>query len=307
MTFDPATIPDAWPISGDFTLPDWDAIGEWVDKEFQESQFDAAYSILCRYWMEQLRAQLGGEYHVVESKNFYLLTAQSAALAQAALRTLEYTRTEILREWKGVASDAGYGPHMAIMFDEVDDYYDYIGQYYPNVESQFAGSSGMMLNRGYSHIAIADSDLRMCASTLFHEMTHVLVAHLPLPLWINEGLATSSERVLSGNREPLLDERLAKKHHWYWNEHNIQEFWSGEGFSKTGQSQRLSYNLAEILANHMRDLPGFRDFVLNATWEDAGEAAAQKYLGGSVGDIAAIFLGDGFWDVNWDDAEDKDS
>ena len=31
-----------------------------------------------------------------------------------------------------------------------------------------------------------------------HEMTHGSVAHLPLPLWLNEGLAVNTERRLAG-------------------------------------------------------------------------------------------------------------
>jgi hypothetical protein len=130
-------------------------------------------------------------------------------------------------------------------------------------------------------------------------MTHLLVDHLPLPLWVNEGLATSAERVLSDYAEPLLNEELVQRHRDYWNPQTIQHFWNGESFQQPGISQELSYSLAEVLATQLRDIPGYPDFIRNASWEDAGEAAARRYLNGGVGDIAAIFLGDSYWGVSW--------
>jgi hypothetical protein len=105
----------------------------------------------------------------------------------------------------------------------------------------------------------------------------------------------SAEKAVSFNKVPLLTSELAAEHRSYWNENNIQEFWSGFSFSKPGQSQDLSYSLAEILAEHMRSLPGYREFILHCHRKDAGKSAAAKFLQITIGALAAIFLGSGNW------------
>ncbi len=64
----------------------------------------------------------------------------------------------------------------------------------------------------------------------------------------------------------------------------------------TDEGQELSYNLAHILTRNIcQDFTAFAKFSNNANYEDAGELAAQKYLGLSLTQIVGSFLGEGNW------------
>jgi hypothetical protein len=48
--------------------------------------------------------------------------------------------------------------------------------------------------RGLQHFITTKADLRSIEPVIAHEMTHACVQHLPLPLWLNEGLAVNTEQ-----------------------------------------------------------------------------------------------------------------
>jgi len=299
MHFDPSSIPDAWPVSRRFVLPEWKTkISPWINDHCSKEEVHTAYRETCFYWLDLLASELGPNYYIAESENFLLLCAQEDKDYERTLNSLGEAEREILKGWKGVAQKNSTGPHVVILFEEISDYYDYVSLFHPEA-GEFGGSCGMMINRLYYHMVIARSDFGECHSTLFHELTHVLVSHLPLPLWLNESLAMTSERLLTRSSEVYLTPELASEHHEYWDEDTIQDFWNGEGFHAPDPAQKLCYSLADILVCHLIKRPNFRRFVLAANWQDAGQAAALKYLGGSVGDFAAIFLGDGYWEPDW--------
>jgi hypothetical protein len=99
----------------------------------------------------------------------------------------------------------------------------------------------------------------------------------------------------------------------FWKSQNIQRFWSGVSFAEAGDSNELSYSLAEIVLNLLmeggKELAGF---LQAARWEDAGQDAALNVLDMDLGQVVATFLGEGNWRPNrkaiaecW--SEDKDS
>src|SRR5579864_1909208 len=95
---------------------------------------------------------------------------------------------------------------------------------------------------------------------------------------------------------PLLDHELNDRHMAFWNPQNIQEFWTGISFQKPGDSNELSYSLAEILLNLLSEYRGdWGGFIKNADWRDAGQTAAIDFLNADLGKVAATFLGEGDW------------
>lgn len=125
---------------------------------------------------------------------------------------------------------------------------------------------------------------------------HALVSHLPLPLWLNEGLAVTLEEMVVTGHPPHPAPDSLKEHLKFWDEERIQEFWSGESFTRSDEGHGLSYALGQLLtSNFGHDYHRFRQFALAANWNDAGEAAAQQVLGISLGDVLASFLGNGNW------------
>ena len=158
----------------------------------------------------------------------------------------------------------------------------------------FVGSAG------YQHVAFtqswsADDERR----TLVHELAHNLVAHLPLPLWLNEALAMAFEADIAGGTHEPVTRELAARHREYWTAETIQEFWIGHSFSDV-EGQELAYSLSRVLLHliytEVRPPEGhFRRFVLTADWADAGAAAAQEHLEIPLENLIAAFLGPGDW------------
>ena len=76
-------------------------------------------------------------------------------------------------------------------------------------------------------------------------MTHGALAHLELPLWLDEGIAVTTEHQISvSNRHPRDAVERIGRHLEFWNAERIQEFWTGKSFSRTDDGDELSYDLA---------------------------------------------------------------
>ncbi len=112
--------------------------------------------------------------------------------------------------------------------------------------------------------------------TIVHELTHSLLSHLPLPAWLNEGLAVNTEytifpQLAAPSAQLYSPHEVAAQHSAYWNADSIQAFWSGKSFLQTDEGNRLSYDLArKITALAARDEPAFRAFVAEAMMQDGG-------------------------------------
>jgi hypothetical protein len=126
-------------------------------------------------------------------------------------------------------------------------------------------------------------------TTLAHELTHALTSHLPLPAWVQEGIAQIVER--SRQCVPIDHER-ALEHKRFWIDRGLQGFWSGDLFYRP-EGADFAYQLAEILTrNLIGDYKGrFVDFLESAHSDDGGERAAQQCFGLSLAKIAEGFLG----------------
>jgi hypothetical protein len=200
---------------------------------------------------------------------------------------------------------------VVLRFTEQEDFYAYVSHFHP--DGEFAGVGGMFLNNGYPHIVYGQAWTdHPEAPVLVHELAHNLVAHLPLPLWLNEALAMAFEAEIGGSYIPPLTREDAARHRDYWTAGTIQEFWRGDSFSDV-EGQELAYSLARVLLHlihtEIRPAKGeFRRFVLAANWEDAGATAAAEHLGIQLEDIVAAFLGAGDWaprPERWSSRESK--
>ena len=147
---------------------------------------------------------------------------------------------------------------------------------------------------GLRKVVQTDDEL---AAVLAHEITHAHLAPLELPRWIDEGMAMLVPKLLLGDAlDPKLDAETFARHRELWDEDTIQDFWSGESF-RDPETSELSYGLAEVLfAIILKNSQHLGDFVRMASWEDAGQAAAEEHLGVSLEEIAAEFLGPGDWE-----------
>lgn len=230
-----------------------------------------------------------------------IMTEASARVAKDACKFYEKSLKLILKHLPGVTCDEGLGKHVVLMFSSEDDYYQYIMYFYGDGEHPM--SSGVCLSGdGYVHYAfpVDDENPSGYRATLVHELTHGCLNHLPIPLWLNEAIAMRMEDALCSSQPIQIDKYILKQHHDHWNAKTIQDFWSGESWNQVGDSFGLSYALAQIIWRKIEvDLRAPQkmivDFILSASYEDAGESACQRVFELSMGDFVEDFLGEGNW------------
>jgi hypothetical protein len=277
-----------------FSRPDWRVISTAIGENNIESyDLDAAWNEAARQWVNQLQTDLGGNYQVLESRRFLLLSTQETEARVNTLEFAEKTLSQIRDRLGDAAWKPRHGKHVILIFEDEDDYYQYISYFYPNGEHPRSG--GCLLRAGYVHIAMPYEPFGL-RRTIAHELTHNCVVRLRLPLWLNEGLATTFERAAAVYPSPLLDHDLKERHVAFWNEQNIQEFWAGGSFRKPGDSNELSYSLAEIVLHLLRECTGdWGAFIKTADPRDGGQSAAIECLDVDLGKVMETFLGEGKW------------
>jgi hypothetical protein len=222
---------------------------------------------------------LGENYALKESDQAIILSTLSNRTAQATLNYLERTNQRILSRLEGVAELPPWGKDILIVFDDDDTYYRYASRYYPEA-GEFAFSSGMYISDGCGHYITQKADLQSIEPVIAHEATHGCLGHLPIPLWLNEGLAVTMENQLTGRKfNEYTPAQMRHKHLDFWGTEEVQQFGSGKSFARTDDGNLLSYDLARILVEQFSsDWVSFKSFVLAAHFDDAGQSAARKYL-----------------------------
>src|SRR6266404_1508980 len=287
----------AFVFSEGYSRPNWKVIGELIQQAASVEELPRAWSEAAVQWVEQVRSDLGGEYRVASSTEFILLSALDRAAANRILALAERILERISLALKDAVWKSEYGKHVILLFSEQDDYYQYVSYFHR--EGIHPTSGGCLIHKDYVHIAMPFFDGTSVRRTLAHELVHNSLVHLPLPLWLNEGVALIIDRTAADWRDPILDHDLRDEHLAFWNADNIQGFWAGVSFHEPGDSNKLSYSLAEIVLTLLLGMP--RDsvaFLKQADRDDAGQTAALDVLGMDLGDTMATFLGPGNWRPN---------
>jgi hypothetical protein len=270
---------------------DWVAAVRWVEAISTPEQQASAWSQLELGWLAHLRSALGDGYRLEQRGQAVLLSSLDRNVADAALNYMTRTLGRICALLDGLADVPAWGHDILIVLDDDESYYRYASMYYP-VEGEYSRSSGMYINDGCGHFVTIKYDLHAIETIIAHEMTHSCLSHLPLPTWLNEGVAVNTEYRLCPPPEPEFTPRqLHAKHRAFWDPDAIQEFWSGQSFQRIDDGHMLSYDLARIMvAQFAADWSGFKAFVSSANRDDAGQAAACEHLGASLGEIVAALL-----------------
>lgn len=293
-TIDLSRFPDAFSYEDGFSRPNWPIIRRLLGEQVATEDLSSAWMDVVTQWMRRLVHDLGAAYRLDASDEFFMVSALTTerarevlAMAENILARIESTLGEAA--WKPV-----YGKHIILLFTEDDDYYQYVS--YFNSEGVHPTSGGCLLCGDYVHIAIPHYPQMDLRRVLAHELTHNSLVHLSLPTWLDEGLAQWFDRGFSRSQHTLLEGDLRERHFAFWNSSTIQKFWAGTSFHEPGDSNELSYSLAEILINLLAShREHFAAFVRQAQWDDAGQTAALDCLGLDLGSLAGTFLGEGNW------------
>jgi hypothetical protein len=273
-----------------FPIPDWKAVNEWADGAGIDSA--AARNLARRTWLLHLRDTTGGGLHVVETRDSMVLSSFEPRVALAAARYVSDVRGRIVRLLEGIAEFPAGEQSVMLVFDSREDYYRYVANYYPD-DGEFAFSGGMFINAGCPHFVGEKNDLSVLEPVIAHEMTHNSVAHLSLPMWLDEGIAVNTETRLAfqpANHQDAIDK--INKHREFWTPERVQEFWSGQSFLRTDEGNELSYDMARHIVELLgRDWSSFTRFARAAQREDGGAAAAREVLDLDLGQLAATAIG----------------
>jgi len=274
-----------------YPIMDWTAAGRWVDDLASEDRAPAWIG-LERAWLLHMRDALGPGFRLVESDHCLLLSALEDNVANATLAFMERTLKRVVRTLDGIAATTPRGKDILIVFDDEDSYYRYVSHAYPE-EGEFANSGGMFIDGGCGHFVTVRRDLSAIEPVIAHEMTHACLAHLPIPLWLNEGLAVNTEQRLTGVQgSSYTAQELRGMHLAFWGEAEIREFWNGYSFQRVDDGNLLSYDLARILVAYLaKDWDAFRRFVLVANMADGGAQAAREQLDADLGELVCALLG----------------
>lgn len=281
------------PQSAKYPLPDWEAIDATFDAAAAPDVANAFWDDRGREWVHLLRAAFGTDYRGYESANFWLISSQSEATCRRLLQWAETVRTKVLQALTIDPTGVLFGRCPILMLHDLETYYDYISIYY--TDGVHALSGGVYLNRGYGHFVFTFLDLGQSEAVLAHELAHSLVSHLPLPLWLNEGVAQLSEIAVTGRDSANYDEIRATLDS-FWTAETIQEFWTGMSFNRQDEGQMQSYHLAKVLTRRLTtDMARFRAFLQEADLLDAGTAALRKHFGVGLETLVSDYLGEGNW------------
>lgn len=272
-------------------VPDWRAVGDWIMSMPDTATQADAWARAELAWLAHLQAALGPHYHLSRHEYALMLSPLEPRVAAATVRFMTTTLTRIGRLLDGVARKPEWGSDILIVFEDEDTYYRYVSRYHPE-DGEFAFSGGMHIDFGCSHFVTVEAALHAIEPVVAHEMTHACLRHLPIPAWLNEGIAVNTERRLSpSGAPPYTPAQLHWMHRRFWNETTIQEFWSGASFLRPDDGNLLSYELGRILVEQLsRDWDGFAAFVNQARLDDAGQAAAATAFGIDLGRaVTALF------------------
>jgi hypothetical protein len=267
------------------------AVEAWIDGLAPEAR-EAATAAVRRAWLQHVQAALGPGYRLHESPHAWILSPLENAVVLATDGYVARTRQRIDRVLDGIVPPRESPRSILLVLDDEDTYYHYLTACTGGSgESGF--SSGVFLSGGaIPHFVVRHEDLSAIEPVIAHEMTHEALSPLRLPLWLDEGLAVSTERRLGGRGRaaPRLHE-LHGQHVAFWNDREIAGFWTGRSFFRTDEGQALSYELAHLLVQQAsRDWPVFCAFVQDARRADAGAAAAKAHLGVTLGAWVATLL-----------------
>ncbi len=272
-----------------YPMPNWAVEYEQLkEKKLERVELEQFWDVRCREWVRLLRESLGSEYQAHESTHFWLLCSQDLPTAEKLLRWAEKCYAQYARNLAGIAPPK-VGRIPMVVLKDLDYYYEYISEYYP--DGEHAHSAGVYLYQGYGHFAFCFQGLNYAERVIAHELIHAFLLGLKIPLWLNEGIAQVAEMGMTQQGHVMEDAFIH-----YWNSRTIQGFWRGAWFDPKNPGPRHCYYLAVLLTRRLtKDMNRFREFVKMVRREDAGYAAMLEVYGVRMEDLVAEHLGPGDW------------
>lgn len=278
----------AW-VDG-LAFPQWQIIEQWINDHIEEVARPRARTSATEQWLAKVAAPMG--YHVVTTDNFLIMTRADNDDLRRLIRVCEGCLTRIVRTLRLARLDSRFERMTVLAFAAWRPYRRYLHHVMPMDDHR--AFAGVFIGDLYPYVIIKTKHVEL-TRLLAHELTHACLHHLPLPLWLNEGLTQVCEDVVVEASSFHLTAASAAEQEAFWREHSLESFWDGTAFYSDAASH--AYTLAAVLVRTMLVDYGerFPKFVERANRADAGQLAAQAILGVGLEDRVAIYLGPGDW------------
>lgn len=285
-------------------VPDWNALNEWI-ATIDTNEQGKVWADAELAWLSCLRSAVGEAYIVSRFRQSVVLSSLSSRQEQLVLAFMDSSLKRIVKTLGRIASVPEWGYDILLVFDDEDTYYRYISRYYPE-EGEFSFSSGVHIGYGCGHFVTTQQEMRLIEPVIVHEMTHSCVAHLPIPAWLNEGLAVNTEYSMCGSTSTGTDTpERHNQHRNFWNPTTVQQLWSGASFRRTDEGNLLSYDISRILVSQMaKNWEKFEAFVLDADLNDSGQRSANEKYGITLGAMICALL-DKQYSADWEPMPEK--
>lgn len=284
LPFDPA--PHLRNVEG-FLRPDWDALRAHI-QAMPEDQRDAAWAAVLKRWLREQAPLFHPSFAVHESENLVLLSALTPGRARLLLEYAESALQRILKDLAGAGRARHEGPLVILHFRGENRFSAYMAPY-GKPETDWTTMPGLFLDDGHRRIVLMGEDQTRLEAHLPRQLARAALHHLPLPLWLGEGLPLVMQARHSRAQAGVTPEELQHVQA-AWKKMSLQPFWSGEAFLKGAEAYVLAWLLCAALMERHSGAP-WRDFLLEADRADGGAAAARKHLGRDLDEAVAEVLG----------------
>jgi hypothetical protein len=244
-----------------------------------------------RYWLKKVGKAAGEQFGIIESKRFLLLAPQPAE-AGWMLEIAEMAQEKVIAALGERPGGAVVGKIPIIKFMGEALYRQHV-RYYA-VDDKPGESDGICI-RDHGEIHVALPALRTIRTVLPHELVHVHLGGLRLPVWLNEGVA----QIVARRWKYDLTAELESEARLYWRTRGLEQFWSGDAWhaARTGEGVIFAYIFSERLTKDIRALgeSDFKRFLNAADARDAGETGCREIYGFGLQVWVQKLLGAGEW------------
>ena len=227
-----------------------------------EKGTEAFYTQLIMEWLPRLSDTVGTPNSILESESMINFTYFEWKVAQERFNIIRNVRSTIIDTFGDIVPKSYVGKNLIVEIEDLDFYYRYISHFYPATKKgaraqTFAQSSGLMCSDGYLQVVLNSYAKAQLSVIVAHELTHVLLAYYRPPSWLNEGIATIAETILSQGRSQFMreDENVDP---WTWSRNSFRDFLSGKlirNYKANYAYYKLAFGIVYQMMAEKTDLP----------------------------------------------------
>jgi len=271
---------------------DGTAVNRWLEPVSDDRERAAARQACQHAWLLHVRDALGPNYHLLAYDRVDVLSSlgEARAIGEFFARVTD----RIGQALQPLAwHDAVASRSVMILPDCEPDWLSHVGSY-DHECNDLPEHSGVFITSACPHFAARLPLAERMELFVAWELARQALVHLPMPIWLQYGIASNTaERVTGARLASLTPDQMHYLQQQFWTERGIHAFWSGSAFHPDDeQLSTLAGDLARRLVESLgRDWEAFSRFAAQAMRPDAGAQSACDLLGVDLGEAVCAVLG----------------